>query len=261
MVRLLSVFLPLALAATAVNAQFGDFIKNALGGVIAQNPLASGIPNALVAKKSQDITSENWRSAISVTADPGAPEGDAKEWLFYFTTKNSNATSTRNVTYWDGVYNETVYALSTTRPASKLNFGKIDCSTAPAQELCNAFYLTAPYKLPVFYHIATYFNNNTSEIRPVPLYINNTEHATTLAKFHTEKKWKDVSPWAGKFNPIDGLFKDYSSVFAPTLRMYEMIPQWVLMLGISLLGRGITTRFTNRALGPDPAQRRGAPPA
>jgi hypothetical protein len=105
MVRPLSVFLPVALAATAVNAQLGDFIKNAFGGVISQKPLASGIPSALIEKNTHQITSENWRSAINVTVDPAASEGDAKEWLFYFTTKASNATSARNVTYWDGVYN------------------------------------------------------------------------------------------------------------------------------------------------------------
>jgi hypothetical protein len=105
MVRPLSIFLPVALAATAVNAQLGEFIKNAFGGVISQKPLASGIPSALIEKNTHQITSENWRSAINVTVDPAASEGDAKEWLFYFTTKASNATSTRNVTYWDGVYN------------------------------------------------------------------------------------------------------------------------------------------------------------
>jgi hypothetical protein len=172
--------------------------------------------------------------------------------------------------------------MSTTRPTPKLNFGKIDCSTVPAEDLCNAFFLTAPFKLPVFYHIVTFFNNGTSEIRRVPSYRNLTEaneQPAYIAKFHTEKKWQEISPWTGVFNPIDGALKDYSPILAPVLRYYEMIPQWIFMIGISFLGRSITYvpasagrakhlltvpcrgRFTRNAPGPNAAQRHGAPPA
>jgi hypothetical protein len=103
--------------------------------------------------------------------------------------------------------------------------------------------LTAPHKLPVFYHIATYLNNGTSEIRPIPSYknVNETnEHPTFITKFHTEKKWQELAPWTGAFNPIYGSLKDYSSMLAPALRFYEMIPQWIFMIVISFLGRNIT---------------------
>jgi len=105
MVRAISFLLPLSLAATAVNAQLGEFFKNAFGGAL-QKPLGSAIPSrTAVAKNTHEITSENWRSSIDVAADPTASEDAAKEWYLYFTTTASNGTAEKNVTYWDGVYN------------------------------------------------------------------------------------------------------------------------------------------------------------
>ena len=113
MVRTLSVLLPVALAASAVNAQLGDFISNLLGGVgrvaTQQNPLA-GILSDAVTRNTREITSENWKSSVNVTVDATAAEGDAQEWLLYFTTQqpqsqNKTVPGIRNVTYWVGIYN------------------------------------------------------------------------------------------------------------------------------------------------------------
>lgn len=110
MVRAVSLLLPLSLAATAVNAQFGDFFKNAFGGAL-QQPLGSAIPSRTpVLKNTYEITSENWRNNIDVAVDPAAGEDAAKEWYFYFTTSAANSTGDKNVTYWDGVYNVCVLA-------------------------------------------------------------------------------------------------------------------------------------------------------
>jgi hypothetical protein len=112
MVRTLLVLLPVALAASVVNAQLGDFISNLLGGVgrvaTQQNPLA-GILSDTVTRNTREITSKNWKSNVNVTVDAAALEGDAQEWLLYFTTQpqpqNKTVLGIRNVTYWDGIYN------------------------------------------------------------------------------------------------------------------------------------------------------------
>lgn len=105
MVPPLSFLLHIAVAATAVNAQLGDFLRNAFGGAMAQNPLSRAAPGAIVAANTLNITSGNWRSSVSVTPDATASVDDVHEWMFYFTTQAPNATTMRNVSYWDGVYN------------------------------------------------------------------------------------------------------------------------------------------------------------
>jgi len=244
MVRPLSAFLQVAVAATVVNAQLGDFFKNAFGGAIGQIPLGKVDTGAIVAANTHDITSENWRSSVNVTLDAAASEDDAQEWLLYFTTQATNGTTLRNVTYWDGIYNDTVYAISSAKPTSRLHFGKVNCSASAAAELCHSFFLTRD--LPVFYHIATYFNNGSTEIRRVPFDRNATESdqkPAFLAKFHFEKEWKAIAPWTGIFNPIDGALKNYTPILGKALQYYEMMPQWAFMIGISLLGRTITSRI------------------
>jgi hypothetical protein len=136
---------------------------------------------------------------------------------------------------------DTVYAISSAKPTSRLHFGKVNCSASAAAELCHSFFLTRD--LPVFYHIATYFNNGSTEIRRVPFDRNATESdqkPAFLAKFHFEKEWKAIAPWTGIFNPIDGALKNYTPILGKALQYYEMMPQWAFMIGISLLGRTIT---------------------
>ena len=134
-----------------------------------------------------------------------------------------------------------MYAISTARPAIKVHFGKVDCSSAAAAELCRIFFLGRA--LPVFYHLATYSASNITEIRRIPLHHNNTatdRQPAFLAKFYTEKAWKDVAPWTGIFNPIDGLLKDYTPILGLAYNYYDSVPQWMLVVGISFLGRVLT---------------------
>jgi hypothetical protein len=147
----------------------------------------------------------------------------------------------------NGLIKATVYAASTARPALSLKFGKIDCSTIAAEELCNSFLLSSR-KLPVFYHIATYLNNGTTQIREIPWKTNITddEKPLYLAKFHSEKKWKAVKPWEGVLNPIDGLLKAVTPYLGHAQKYYNVLPAWVLMLVVSLVGRSysyVSRRF------------------
>jgi hypothetical protein len=105
MVRVTSLLLQIAVTASVANAQLGGFFKNAFGGAIAQVPLVKQAQETVVAAKSHQLTSENWKSSINVTIDENASEEDIQEWLLYFTTHPTNGTAQRNVTYWDAVYN------------------------------------------------------------------------------------------------------------------------------------------------------------
>ena len=55
-----------------------------------------------------------------------------------------------------------------------------------------------------------------------------------------EKKWLEIKPWTGVLNPIDGLLKDVTPYLGLALKQYERLPQWAVMLGISLIGRQIS---------------------
>ena len=137
-------------------------------------------------------------------------------------------------------------SLSAARPASKVNFGKVDCANpATTDELCKSFFLTSGSKLPVFYHVATYYQNASIEIRRVPWNktIAASEQPALLSKFVTEKEWKTIEPWTGVFNPIDGMLKDYTPYLALALKYYDMLPQWAFMVIISLVGRQFSYVF------------------
>lgn len=257
MVRAVSLLLPLSLTATVVNAQLGEIFKNALGGAF-QRPLGSMISShTAVVKNTHDITSENWRSSINVVADPTANEDAANEWYFYFTTTVSNGTAEKNVTYWDVVYNDTVRAMSTVKPVSTISFGRVDCAAPESTELCHTFFLNAPIKLPVFYHIATYLNNGTTEFRRVPMWRNITEaneQPEYLVRLYTEKEWKTIEPWTGLFHPITGRLKDYAPQISKVLQYFEMMPQWLFMVVITLFSRTIMGRMNASRMGVQPAR-------
>ena len=110
MVRALSALLHVALAATVVNAQIGDFIKSTFGGAVAQIPLSGAVPESLVAKHIKPVTYDNWlRTITNVTADPSAGPEDVQEWVLYFTKAATEgepqAVGPRNISFWNSVYN------------------------------------------------------------------------------------------------------------------------------------------------------------
>lgn len=61
-----------------------------------------------------------------------------------------------------------------------------------------------------------------------------------LTKFFTEDLWREEKPWDGVFNPVDGKFKAAGPYVGQLRKYYEMIPQWLLMIVISLVGRHFT---------------------
>jgi len=228
---------------SAASAQWTDYLSKAFG---SQKPLNTDARSEVVDKHSRVLTSENWRGYLEASTETArAADEDSDEWLFYFT---SAVNGTRNATLWDSVYDDTIYALSSTKSPAKLNFAKADCASPEAVDLCNSFYLTQPAKLPVFYHLVSY-PNSTIELRRIPL--NGTiaaeEQPAYIAHFVTEKKWKDVSPWTNVFNPVDGTLKDASPYLAIALKGYEMMPQWLFMILISFVGRYVSGRVTARS--------------
>lgn len=74
-------------------------------------------------------------------------------------------------------------------------------------------------------------------LREIPLTANIT--AAYLVKFHEQGLWRDVDAWTGVFNPISGSLKEATPYVGILLRYYEMLPPWVVMIAVSLLGRNI----------------------
>lgn len=112
--------------------------------------------------------------------------------------------------------------------------------------MCQAFFLTSQKKLPDFFHIASYANGSIGirEI-PWPVELADGEQPAYLVKYHTEGLWKDVAPWTGVFNPIDGALKDIVVPYlAVAIGYYDVLPPWVLMVTISFLGRNIMYGFS-----------------
>ncbi|KAI5799969.1 hypothetical protein EDC01DRAFT_628480 [Geopyxis carbonaria] len=227
---------------SVANAQLADFINRVVGGT-TQQPLVSD--ESVVETHTRVLNSENWRNAVSVPIDDAASPEDSQEWLFYFTGKNS--TKSRNITFWDGVYKDTIYSLSTAKPPAPLHFATVNCSIPESADLCHSFFLAEPY-IPVFYHFASYPINGSTEIRKVPWNRNITEaeQHVYLARFHTEKLWRDVQPWISVLNPIDGQLKDFTPYLGLALKYYEMLPQWAFMIIISFVGRQVSSRMVGR---------------
>lgn len=133
--------------------------------------------------------------------------------------------------------------LSHTPKAGEKTFsvGKVDCKAS--DKLCDAFFLADNY-LPVFYHVTSYSGAHPVELRQIPWNMNVTleeqsgYYAGLLAG--EEKKWLEIKPWTGVFNPIDGVLKDVAPFLGLALKHYERLPQWAVMLGISLIGRQIS---------------------
>lgn len=137
------------MGASAVSAQWGDYLNRILN---PQKPLgAVEDQRAIIEKRVRNITSDNWRSAISNTAiTEGESVADvAKEWLFYFTTSNVNGT--RNATSWDSVFDVCIILFYFFAFRNPWTIGNVDgrliicpftgnnCSLRHFQESCRPF--------------------------------------------------------------------------------------------------------------------------
>jgi hypothetical protein len=63
------------------------------------------------------------------------------------------------------------------------------------------------------------------------------EQPRYFARYLTEKEWKNSEPWTNLFNPVSGLLKDVSPYLALALKGYEMMPQWLFMILVTVFGR------------------------
>ena len=120
--KLSTSLLLLAGASTCVSAQWTDYLNKILKTGEKQAPLKKAEPEGhvedreiLIARRVRNVTSENWLSLVqpnSAVAEEEQKEGAAEaeaatamptEWYYYFTSSAVNGT--KNVTYWDGIFN------------------------------------------------------------------------------------------------------------------------------------------------------------
>ncbi|RPB01003.1 hypothetical protein L873DRAFT_1804347 [Choiromyces venosus 120613-1] len=240
--KLSTSLLLLAGASTCVSAQWTDYLNKILNTREKQVPLKNNEPaghvedrEALIARRVRNVTSENWLSLVqpsSAVVEEEQKEGAAAteadtvaatptEWYYYFTSSVVNGT--KNVTYWDGVFNETVHTLAKN---SDVNFGKADCATEASKDLCRDFYITSQTKIPQFYHLVSYPDKSV-EIRELPWNMTTIEaedQVNHYTQFYSNKEWKNVKAWTGIFNPINGTLKDIRPYAGMALTYYEAMP-------------------------------------
>ncbi|PWW73796.1 hypothetical protein C7212DRAFT_220995 [Tuber magnatum] len=268
--KLSATLLLLAGASTCVSAQWTDYLSKILNTGGKQVPLKVTEPEGhvedreiLIARRVRNVTSENWLSLVRPSSavveagqkeDAAAAEAEAAmptEWYYYFTSSAVNGT--RNATYWDGVFNDTVYTLAKN---PDVNFGRVDCATEASKDLCRDFYITSQIKIPHFYHLVAYPDESV-EIRELPWNLTTIEvkdQVNHYTQFYISKEWKNVEAWTGVFNPINGTLKDVRSYAGIALTYYEAMPQWVPMLLISFVGWSIMTRVSKCTTEPTRAQ-------
>ncbi|CAZ84138.1 unnamed protein product [Tuber melanosporum] len=278
--KLSTPLLLLAGASTCVSAQWTDYLNKILNtGGEKQVPLKNMEPEdhvedreVLIARRVRSVTSENWLSLVqpssaiteqeqkesAAAAEAVATTATPTEWYYYFTSSVVNGT--KNVTYWDGVFNDTVYTFA---KDLDVNFGKVDCATEASKDLCRDFYITSQIKIPQFYHLVAYPDRSV-EIRELPWNITTIgvkDQVNHYTQFHYNEEWKKVDAWTGVFNPVNGTFKDVRPYAGIALTYYESMPQWVPMLLISVVGRTIMTRVSRRTTEPTRAGTQPIPQA
>ncbi|CUS13053.1 unnamed protein product [Tuber aestivum] len=275
--KLQTTLLLLAGASTCVSAQWTDYLNKILNNGEKQVPMKKMEPEGhvedreiLIARRVMSVTSENWLSLVQPSAavaaeelgeDAAATETEAStatptEWYYYFTSSVVNGT--KNATYWDGIFNDTVYTFARDLD---VNFGKVDCATEASKVLCRDFYITSQIKIPQFYHLVAYPDKSV-EIRELPWNMTTIEvkdQVNHYTQFHSSKEWKNVEAWTGVFNPINGTLRDVRPYAGMALTYYEAMPQWVPMILIGFVGRSIMTRVSRRTTEPTRAGTQPAP--
>ncbi|TGZ81252.1 hypothetical protein EX30DRAFT_391498 [Ascodesmis nigricans] len=262
-------------SASLAQAQLG-FLRRLVGG--GQQELSG---KAATRINEIALTSENWLDVLNTTVSgvrgPGsgvvvrraeAEDGGEEvvevetepdeEWLLYFTASgegNQSVAVGGNVTLWDEVYKTTAPVLSTKK--SNLHFGKIDATEPSTASLLSSFLLT-PRQLPRLYHVSAYMHNSTLHLRLYTPPLNTSLPLRTqhLEKFVLQQRWKRVHPWTGVLNPIDGSLKSVAPALVRLREAYEVLPQWVVMILVSVIGRQVMVGAAGRLT----AREREAPP-
>ncbi|KAK6528295.1 hypothetical protein TWF281_009539 [Arthrobotrys megalospora] len=188
------------------------------------------------------------------------------DWLVLFTT---GPESCPGCVLYDTTFNESVALLQENK---NIYFGRVDCDTQAV--LCSVF---GAWGSRIF-HI-THTNplskafpgmvDHATHLHPVPFHRPGTESQPTpvdengepikgakppppppdskwLAEVINEEKWREFSEWTGTSQPFDGMFQIPLYQWWWVVAQFSKVPPMAMMVGIGLLSRFVTGRFTGR---------------
>lgn len=200
--------------------------------------VAAGIPNPVeaVASKFADVTVdrvtlENHKSILAPGAATSSP---GIEDLMLFVT-GGNKTCFGLCKHAEAEWNKSVALIAASKNPPHLAL--LNCETDPV--LCNAWalgppsvlYMQLPQPLADQSHPATTVYS---------IALNRTSvTAAEIAAIHTEGKFAEKAPYEGYFHPFDGQLAKFglSIPFGYAVYYFNMIPSWMMMVGISFFTR------------------------
>src|SRR5690606_32405027 len=134
---------------------------------------------------------------------------------------------------------ESIYDITVSKGSPSVSVSWINCkSESPSAELCPLF-LAIYY--PKLWHLTKTSNsvNSTLKLRRVPLAHLKGENVAILANVIEQETWERHAQWNGPFNPISGVAKEYSEHLFEALKFWQLVPNWLIVAVISILGQKI----------------------
>ncbi|KAF3084441.1 hypothetical protein TWF569_006982 [Orbilia oligospora] len=253
-----TLLLPLltTLVPTPVNAQW-EQIQEALGlggGSKTPREPVVPVPNVVL-----PIDKGNFRELLG---------GNDLEWLVLFTTGTENCPG---CILYENTFNEAVALL---HDNNKIHFGKVDCDTDAV--VCSLFSAWGSRVFHVSHSTPPSASlpglaDHLTHLHPVPFHRPGTESqpiptdsegkpikdarppppppdAKWIAEVVNEEKWREFEEWTGWTHPLDGVFQVPIYQFWWVVSIFAKVPPMAMMVGIGLLSRFVTARFTGRTL-------------
>ncbi|KAF3933389.1 hypothetical protein ABW19_dt0206280 [Dactylella cylindrospora] len=196
------------------------------------------------------------------------------DWLLAFTTSPD---SCPGCVVYEQTFNETVALL---QDQSTTYFARVSCDTQAL--LCSIFSSWGAR----IYHVthsdvpSTSFPGLTvhkTHLHTVPFHRPGTEppqeydekgnkikspppppDAKWIAEVIKEEKWRGFEEWDDNTQPFDGSLKELLAFWWWFVNLFSGIPPIAMMVGISLLSRFVTGRFSGRAAAPRPREQQAA---
>jgi len=214
------------------------------------NPNRAHTPQAAAAKaggKTLNIlTLDDWEHTIRSSVKPASTKPE--EWWVLLT--GGNTTCFGHCGKIETAFNETA-ALWSINPAAP-HLAYLNCDSQPV--LCNSWGAGPP---------SLWIMEVLPQPAPVTIWTKHLNSTTTTVKtftdLHSSKEWATKTPYEGWFHPFDGQLAQYglAKPLGYVFWIFNVVPSWAFMIGISFLSRSIMGRRMNN---PTPRTAPAAPP-